>query len=203
MKVALIGASGRAGSKILAELSARNHPVTAIARDRARIATLPGVTAISADASDSNTLGELLRGHDVAISAVKFSQVEPAKLIAAVKAAGVGRYLVVGGAGSLLDPSGKRLVDTPDFPGAYKAEALAGVAFLELLRAEPELDWTFLSPAFSFVDGPRTGHFRLGGDAMLKAPDGLTKISFADYAIALVDEIELPAHQRQRFSVAY
>ena len=203
MNVALIGASGRAGSCILKELSDRGHRVTAIARDPARIAALPGVTAVAADAQDPDALAGVLRGHDAVVSSIKFQMSDPRTLIAAVKASGVPRYLVVGGAGSLLDADGNRLVDTPAFPDAYKPEAQAGGEFLALLRAEPDLDWTFLSPAFIFADGERTGRFRLGGDTALKGEDGPSRISFADYAIALVDESETPKHPRQRFSIAY
>lgn len=203
MSIALIGASGRAGSCILKELSDRGHQVTAIARDTAKIADLPGVTTVAVDANDIAALTEALRGHETVVSSVKFTHSDPAGLIEAVKAADVRRYLVVGGAGSLLNADGVKLVDTPTFPDAYKPEARAGAAFLELLRAEPELEWTFLSPAFIFADGERTGSFRLGGDTALTADEGPTRISFADYAIALVDEIETPKHRRRRFSVAY
>lgn len=203
MKIALVGASGRAGSHILKELSDRSHTVTAIARDAARIATLPGVTPVAADAADPRALAAFLEGHEVVVSAVKFTHVGPVQLIPAVKAAGVSRYLVVGGAGSLLDANGVKLVDGATFPDAYKPEARAGAAFLDQLRGETELDWTFLSPAFIFANGERTGRFRLAGDTALTVPDGPTRISFADYAIALVDEIETPGHRRQRFSVAY
>jgi putative NADH-flavin reductase len=123
-------------------------------------------------------------------------------LIGAVKTAGAKRYLVVGGAGSLEAAPGVALVDTPDFPQAYKAEALAGAEFLDLLRKEPTLDWTFLSPSAMFVPGERTGKFRLGTDQLLTNEHG-SSISFEDYAIAFVDEIEKPAHSRQRFTVGY
>lgn len=202
MTIALIGASGRAGSCILKELSDRGHRVTALARDPARIADLPGVTRVAVDATDLAALAAVIAGHDIVVSAVKFHAVDPATLIAAVKAAGVARYLVVGGAGSLLNDDGVMLVDTPTFPDAYKPEARKGAEFLDRLRAEPDLDWTFLSPAFIFHEGDRTGRFRLGGDTALKAEGGPTRISFADYAIALVDEVETPRHRRQRFSVA-
>ena len=164
---------------------------------------LPGVTAISNDADDRRALVQSLRGHETVISAIKFRAVGPDTLISAVKEAGAARYIVVGGAGSLLNNAGTLLVNTPAFPESYKPEALAGTAFLERLRAEPELNWTFLSPAFVFAEGERTGHFRLGGDTALTTEQGPTRISFGDYAIALVDEIERPAHHRQRFSVAY
>lgn len=119
-----------------------------------------------------------------------------------MRAAGVKRYLVVGGAGSLLVAPGQRLVDQPDFPEAYKAEATKGADFLDLLKTVTDLDWTFLSPSMMFIPGERTGTFRLGKDDLLTNEQG-SSISFADYAIALVDEVETPRHIRQRFTVGY
>ena len=200
--VALIGASGRAGSAILKELSDRGHKVTAIARNPEKIATLPNVTAKQGDVFDKNGLIALLKGHDAVISAVHFSASDAKTLIEAARASGAKRYLVVGGAGSLEIAPGKRLVDQPDFPAGYKPEALKGAEFLGLLKGETQLDWTFLSPSALFVPGERTGKFRLGKDALLSNDKG-SSISFADYAIAMVDEIEKPAHSRQRFTVGY
>ncbi|MES2184371.1 MAG: NAD(P)-dependent oxidoreductase [Pseudomonadota bacterium] len=202
MTIALIGASGNAGSRILQELSDRGHPVTAIARHPEKIAPLPGVTALPGDLSGKDGLIALLKGHDIVISAVHFTASDPRILIDAVKAAGVRRYLVVGGAGSLEVAPGVALVTTPGFPEAYKAEALGGSRFLDLLRQEKTLDWTFLSPSALFQAGQRTGRFRLGKDQLLSNDQG-SGISFEDYAIALVDEIEKPAHSRQRFTVGY
>jgi putative NADH-flavin reductase len=124
------------------------------------------------------------------------------KLIEAVRASGVKRYLVVGGAGSLEVAPGLKLIDAPDFPTEYKAEAAAGGVFLDLLRGEVDLDWTFLSPSALFVPGERTGKFRLGQDQLLANEQG-SSISFEDYAVALVDELEKPTHSRQRFTVGY
>ncbi len=200
--IALIGASGSAGSRILKELTDRGHSVTAIARHPERIATLAGVTAVKGDAQDLEGLTSVLRGHDAVISAVNFTSSEPRTLIEAVRASGVKRYLVVGGAGSLEVAPGQRVIDLPDFPEAYKAEASGGAAFLEQLKQETELEWTFLSPSAEFVPGERTGQFRLGKDALLSDEHG-SRISFEDYAVALVDEIERPAHFRQRFTVGY
>ena len=202
MTLALIGASGNAGSRILKELSDRGHQVTAIARHSERIAVLPGVTAVQGDVHDQAQLTALLKGHDTVISAVHFSASDARVLIDAVKAAGASRYLVVGGAGSLEVAPGVTLVSTPEFPEIYKAEALKGLEFLELLRKEPALDWTFLSPSAMFVPGERSGKFRLGKDQLLSNEQG-SSISYEDYAIALVDEIETPAHRRQRFTVGY
>lgn len=201
-RVALIGASGQAGSRILKELSDRGHTVTAIARNPEKIAALPNVTVRKGDVFDKDGLAALLGGHDAVISSVHFTASDPALLIEAVRASGVKRYLVVGGAGSLEVAPGKRLVDLPDFPAAYKAEATKGADFLDLLRRETELDWTFLSPSAEFVPGERTGAFRLGADTLLSSDKG-SRISFEDYAVALVDELEKPAHSRQRFTVGY
>ncbi|MCO4314419.1 NAD(P)-dependent oxidoreductase [Pectobacterium versatile] len=200
--IALIGASGDAGSRILKELSDRGYTVTAIARSPEKIASLPNVTAKQGDALDKEALVTLFKGHDVVVSAVKFGSSDPATLIAAVKAAGVERYLVVGGAGSLEIAPGQRLIDQPNFPDAYRPEASRGAAFLDLLKQENDLDWSFLSPSAEFVPGQRTGTFRLGKDTLLSNDKG-SSISFEDYAVALVDEIENPAHTRQRFTVGY
>jgi len=203
MKIAVIGASGNAGSRITAELARRGHSVTAIARHPEKIAAQANVTPTQGDVMDQAGLARLLAGHDAAISSVHFLASDPVRLIAAAKESKVGRYLVVGGAGSLEVAPGVRLVTTSGFPVAYKAEAEAGGAFLDLLRAEKELNWTFLSPSALFVAGERTGKFRLGIDQLLTAADGKSSISFEDFAVALADEIERPAHVRQRFTVGY
>jgi putative NADH-flavin reductase len=202
MKIALVGASGNAGSRILKELTDRGHRVTGIARHPEKIAALPGVAAAKGDAADKSGLAALLRGHDAVVCSVRFANGGPTALLEAVRAAGVRRYLVVGGAASLEAAPGKRLLDSPDFPAAYKAEATAAAAYLDMLRGVSDIDWTFLSPSAMFVAGERTGKFRLGKDALLTGEKGST-ISFEDYAIALVDEIEQPRHIRQRFTVGY
>lgn len=201
MKVALIGASGNVGSRILKELVARKHQVTAIARNPEKIAALPGVTVKQGDLFDDSAMADLLKGHDAVISSVFFTASDPAKLVSAVKKAGIKRYLVVGGAGSLEIPSGL-LVNSPDFPEAYKPEANKGLDFLIVLRREKDLDWTFLSPSAEFGPGERTGTFRLGENELLVGPDG-SRISFEDFAVAMVDELEKPKHIRQRFTVGY
>lgn len=200
--IALIGASGNAGSRILKELSDRGHKVTAIARHPEKIAALPGVIAKQGDVSDKEGLSALLKGHDAVISSVHFLSSDPHILVEAVRASGVKRYLVVGGAGSLEVAPGQRLVDQPSFPAQYKQEALAGASFLDLLKTAEDLDWTFLSPSALFVPGERTGTFRRGGDQLLANEDG-SSISFEDFAIAMADEIEQPRHLRQRFTVGY
>lgn len=199
--IALIGASGRGGSRILKELSDRGHQVTAIARNPDRISALPGVKAVRGDVFDEAGLAGLLRGHDAVVSAVHFTASDAKTLIGAVRASGVRRYVVMGGAGSLL-AGGKPLIDSPDFPEAYKAEASRGAEFLELLKRTDDLDWSFVSPSAEIFEGERTGSFRLGKDELLVGPDG-SRISFEDFAVALVDEIEKSGHLRQRFTVGY
>jgi len=201
-RIALIGASGNVGSRILNELSDRGHQVTAIARTPEKIPSLPGVTTVKGDLADAAGLAALLEGHDAIVSSVKFLDTDFDQLLRAVRASGVKRYLVVGGAGSLEVAPGKHLVDQPEFPDQYKNEALKGAEFLDILKTAYDLDWTFLSPSALFVPGERTGKFRLGKDALLTTENG-SSISFEDYAIAMVDEIEEPKHIRQRFTVGY
>jgi putative NADH-flavin reductase len=203
MKIALVGATGNVGSRLLAELLRRGHIVTALVRNTERVPAHAGVTAKRVDVSDKAELIAALAGHDAVISAVPFMGSDPRLLIEAVKAAKVARYLVVGGAGSLEIAPGQRLVDAPAFPAQYRQEALAGAAFLDALRAEPELDWTFLSPSALFVPGDRTAKFRLGGNQLLVDEKGNSAISFEDFAVAMSDELERPAHSRQRFTVGY
>ena len=202
MKVALIGATGQAGSRLLAELTHRGHAVTAIARNPEKAPKGPLVTAKTGDIHDPTALATALAGHDAVISSVRFVDARPASLIGAVRASGVKRYLVVGGAASLEVGPGVTLLSTPQFPDAYKAEATAGAQHLAYLKSVDDLDWTFLSPSAMFVAGERTGVFRLGKDQLLANEKG-SSISFEDYAIAMVDEIEKPAHLRQRFTVGY
>jgi putative NADH-flavin reductase len=202
MKIALIGASGNVGSRIVAELSSRGHQITAIARNPGKIAALSGVRPTAVDIADTESLAAILTGHAAVISSVHFTASDSDQLIRAVKASGVPRYLVVGGAGSLQVAPGKLLVDSPDFPKEYESETRAGCVFLDRLRAEKNLDWTFLSPSYVFQPGERTGKFRLGKDDLLVNDKG-SSISFEDFAVALADEIETPKHSRQRFTVGY
>jgi uncharacterized protein len=203
MKIAIAGASGRAGACITAELARRGHSVTGIARNPDKIAKLANVRAVAGDANDRAGLAKLWAGHDVAVSSIHFLASDIETLIGAARDSGVPRYLVVGGAGSLEVAPGVPLVTVPDFPAAYKAEAEKGGAFLERLRREKELNWTFLSPSALFDSGSRTGKFRLGTDQLLVDSAGKSWISFEDFAVAMADEIERPAHIRSRFTVGY
>jgi putative NADH-flavin reductase len=203
MKIALIGATGFIGSRLLAELTSRGHQVTAIVRNPEKVPQGAGVTAKKGDVYDKDGLAVLLAGRDAVISAVHYTASDPATLLAAVKQSGVKRYLVVGGAGSLEVAPGVKLFDTKEFPAIYLDEAKKGGAYLDLLKGENGLDWTFLSPSALIEPGERTGKFRLGKDQLLVDDKGQSRISAEDYAIALVDELEKPAHSRQRFTVGY
>ncbi len=202
--IAILGITGRAGSRIANELLQRGHTVTGIARSIGGVQPRDGLTVEAGDAIHADTLAPLLRGHDAIVSATPFDGGSvAATLIAAAKQAGVPRLLVVGGAGSLEVAPGLAVVDTPNFPAAYKAEALAGRTFLGALRDEKKLDWTFVSPSALFEPGERTGKFRLGGDQLLADAAGASRITMEDYAIAMVDEIESPQYSRRRFTVGY
>ncbi|WP_092371705.1 NAD(P)-dependent oxidoreductase [Phytopseudomonas seleniipraecipitans] len=203
MKIVVLGISGRAGSRIAHELLQRGHHVTGIARQVGEVPAQQGLQVASADVADIERLVPLLEGHDAVISSTRFVGSDAASLLGAVKAAGVPRLLVVGGAGSLEVAPGVALIDTPEFPAAYKAEAGAGCDFLNVLRGEQALDWTFLSPSALFEPGQRSGRFRLGTDSLLVDAAGNSSISMEDFAIALIDELERPQHSRQRFTVGY
>jgi putative NADH-flavin reductase len=200
MKIAVVGATGRAGSEIVLELARRGHDVLAIARTPGTLGD--HVTPLALDAADTDALTKAIRGQDAVVSAMRFADTDAVALIAAVKASGVPRFLVVGGAASLKGADGTRLFDSPHFPDAYRAEAGAGIAFLDALKASDGIDWTFLSPAMIFDVGPRSGAYRTGKDDLLVDGEGKSFISFADYAIAMADEIETPKHHRERFTVA-
>lgn len=202
MNVAVLGASGHAGSEITRELAARGHRVLAIARKPEAIPHAPGVTPQQGDASDADALAALIRGTDAVISALHFD-VSAETLLTALKKAGVGRLLVTGGAASLEVAPGQRLIDSPDFPEEWKPFAMGGITFLDALRDETGIDWTFFSPAMLIFEGPRLGRYRAGGDQLVTDDAGESKISFADFAIAMVDELEQHRHSRARFTAAY
>ncbi|MDB5422435.1 MAG: NAD(P)-dependent oxidoreductase [Brevundimonas sp.] len=202
MKIAVLGASGRAGSEITKELASRGHDVTAIARKPEAIPTGANIIPVQGDASDVAALAALIKGSDAVVSALHFD-VTAATILSALKTAGVPRLLVTGGAASLEVAPGVRLIDTPEFPDAWKGMAQGGITFLDALKAETEIDWTFFSPAAEIEETPRLGHFRLGGDQLVTDAEGHSHISFADYAIAMADEVEQHKHSRRRFTAAY
>lgn len=202
MRIAIIGASGNVGQRLVAEAVSRGHEVTAIARDISRVPAGDHVDPVKADVTDPATAA-LLKGHDVAILSVRFQGLDLDSVLDTVKASGVPRLLVVGGAASLEAEPGVQLIDTPGFPDVIKVEAEPARQGLARLRKEEAIDWTFLSPSVFFGPGERTGTFRLGGDALLTASDGKSHITYEDYAVAMLDEIERPKHRRARFTVGY
>lgn len=212
MKIALIGATGYVGSALLKEALARGHQVTALVSRPEKLATQPGLTALKADALDSASLSAQLRGHEAVISAFSGHAQSAVfnyyvrgirSIIGAVKSAGVPRLLVVGGAASLEVAPGVQLLDTPEFPAQWKETAAGAREALTMLRTEDTLEWTFLSPSAYLEPGERTGKFRLGTDQLLVDAEGNSRISLEDYAVAMIDELERPAHSRKRFTVGY
>ncbi|MGH8806623.1 MAG: NAD(P)-dependent oxidoreductase [Noviherbaspirillum sp.] len=212
MKVALIGATGFIGSGLLQELLARGHEVTALVAHPEKLSPAAKLTPLGTDVLDTARLAGQLQGHDAVITAFSGHAQSNTydyylqgirSIIAAVKQAGVPRLLAVGGAGSLEAAPGVQVLDTPDFPAAWKASAEGAREALKLLRAEEALNWTMLSPAAMIAPGERTGKFRLGTDQLIIDAKGESRISVADYAIAMIDELERPAHARQRFTLAY
>jgi putative NADH-flavin reductase len=214
MKVALIGATGFVGSQLLNEALGRGHEVTAIVRRTEKLPAHANLTAKQADIADTDTLAGLLAGHEAVISAYNPDRTMPGdvfermvagatSIIEATKKSGVKRLLVVGGAGSLEVAPGQQMIDQPDFPPEWKGGAGGTRQFLYLLKEEPDLDWTFLSPAAMLQPGERTGTFRLGGDQLLVDAEGQCRISTQDYAVAMIDELEEPRHTHKRFCVAY
>ncbi|WP_174293049.1 NAD(P)-dependent oxidoreductase [Sphingomonas bacterium] len=206
MKIALIGATGFVGSGLLAEALERGHDVTAIVLDPKNLPSHANLSTAGADVTDQDELASAIAGHDAVVSAYNPGRDQDgegvASIIAAVKQAG-GRLVTVGGAGTLEVAPGQRLVDQPDFPAEWKDGSLKTAAFLDRLRGETELDWTFVCPAAFLAPGERTGRYRVGGDQLMTEPDGQSRISIPDYAVALLDEVESAAHPRQRISVAY
>jgi len=213
MKIALIGGTGQAGSRILIEALERGHQVTAIARTPAKLPKHPNLKGVMGDVQNEKLLIGQLAGHDIVMSAytptrgtADYTQTclrGYQTIINATKKAGVKRLLVVGGAGSLEVAPGVQVINTPNFPPEYKTEAAAYADVLAIIRQEKELDWTFVSPSALFAPGQRTGKFRLGKDQLLVAADGKSHISMEDFAVALLDEAEHPQHSRQRFTVGY
>ena len=207
MNIALIGATGFVGSRILAESLDRGHAVTAIVSDPAKLPPAEGLRGVAVDATDPAALAAAVANHDIVISAFNpgadADGTGTRAIIDGVKRSGVGRLLAVGGAGTLEVAPGERLVDQPNFSAEWKQGALRTARFLDLLRAEAELDWAFVSPAAKLAPGERTGSYRVGGDQLMTDEQGESRISLEDYAVAMLDEAERPAHHRARFSVAY
>lgn len=212
MKIAIIGATGFVGSALLKEAVARGHEVTALVSSPSKVPASDKVVALQADVVAQDNLADKLTGHDAVISAfsghaqadvlgyyVKGMQT----IISAAKKAAVPRLLVVGGAGGLEVAPGVQLLDTPTFPAQWKGTAEGARQALNLLRNEPELNWTVLAPSAHLEPGQRTGKFRIGKDQLLVDEAGESHISLEDYAAAMMDELEQPEHPRSRFTVGY
>ena len=216
MKIALIGATGFVGTPLVAELLQRGHHVTALARNPAKLAAQPNLTAKPLDVNDADAVAAAVTGHDAVISAfnpgwdvpdlyAKFMQGHDA-IVAGVEQSGVKRLLVVGGAGSLFVAPGVQMVDTPEFASHVPPNIIPGAKAardaLTALRGNTALDWTFLSPPALLAPGERSGKYRTGGEQLLMAGEAPAGISTADMAVAIADEIETPRHVRARFTVA-
>lgn len=213
--VLLIGATGFVGSAILNELVSRGHKVTAVVRNPEKLECVKGVEAVKADVADVDAIAKLAEGKDAIISAYNPGWMNPdiarlitenyPKILEAAKKSGVERLLIVGGAGTLFCAPGLRVVDS----GAIPEEIMGGVRplgdfYLSTLTQEQDIDWTFFSPAGAFDEkGERTGQFRLGKDDLIVDANGQSHISVQDYAVAMVDELEKPAHHKERFTIGY
>jgi uncharacterized protein len=213
LKVALVGATGFVGSALLKEALDRGHIVTAIVRHPEKLEKREGLTAKAGEVYDTTSLATLIQGNDAIIGAFNPGWKDPnlyddqvrgtASIIAAIKKAGIKRVLWVGGAGGLEVKPGVRVVDSPDLPSWVRPGSLATIDALDQLRKEPELEWSYLSPSAELKPGQRTGKFRLGNDQLLVDTTGKSQISVQDYAVAMIDELERPAHVRRRFTVGY
>ncbi|WP_276091395.1 NAD(P)H-binding protein [Pedobacter sp. JY14-1] len=215
-KIAVIGATGFVGSKIVKELSDRGYQVLAIARNTDNIAGQPNIKAVNADINDTGQLAEILKGSDAVISAFNSGWTNPniyddfikgaRSIEKAVEQSGVRRFITIGGAGSLYVADNLQLIDTPNFPAEYKAGAQAARDYLNEIKNNTILDWTFFSPAIEMhqgTSGKRKGIYRTALDTPVFDENHRSILSAEDVAVALVDEIEQNKHIRQRFTAAY
>lgn len=216
MKIVVFGATGNIGGRVVVEALRRGHQVVGVVRDPAAVASPdPRVTLVMGDATNADSIADVVRHADAVVSAISprpnarglaapSLAANARALIAGLQSAGVRRVLYVGGAGSLEIAPGQALIDQPNFPEIYKAEAHEGREALAIWRGEGEaLDWTYLSPAAEIGPGERTGTYRTTGDQFLADANGRSFISFEDYAVAVLDELEQPRHMSRRFGVAY
>lgn len=215
-KIVVLGGTGYAGGHLVAEAAARGHEVVSVSRSvpAEGAERVDGATYVSADLLDADAVAGAVGESDVILSAVAprgplegKTRGSLAALADLARDRGV-RFGVIGGAGSLLvAEGGPKLIDTPDFPDAFKAEATEMSEVLDDLRGrDDELDWFFVSPAANFGaynPGERRGTYRLGGDVLVADANGTSDISGADLAIAMIDEVEKPAHRKARFTAAY
>ena len=213
--VLLIGATGFVGSAVLNELVSRGHKVTAVARNIENIAKSELLDVVKEDVANVDAIAKLADGKDAIISAYNPGWTNPdiatlisenyPKILSAAKKSGVERLLIVGGAGTLFCAPGLRVVDS----GAIPEEIMGGVRplgdfYLNTLMNENDIDWVFFSPAGVFdPQGKKTGNYRLGKDDLIVDAEGNSHISVQDYADAMVNELEKPAHHKERFTIGY
>lgn len=216
MSIVVFGASGNIGSNIRKEALSRGHRVTAVTHST-DIKPAERLTSLKADIADEDAVAKIASGHDAVISAYspglrRYSAEDAAELIrkahdallAGVKRAGVARIIIVGGVGSLEASPGVDVVDSDFYPAEHKAHTLRNREILRSLkRGEHDLDWTYVSPPLNIKAGERTGKFRLGEDRLLRDEAGESRISEADFAIAILDELEKGQFIRRRFTAAY
>lgn len=214
-KIVLIGATGFVGSAILKEALSRGLNVTAVARHPEKITEKSDHLKVDTlDVLSEDAVAAFVKGYDAVISAYNPGWTNPnivadtikgyTSIINGVKKAGVKRLQIVGGAGSLFVSPGKTVIDSGFIPDAIlpAVKSLAQV-LKEQLLPERELDWVFFSPAGIIEPGVRTGEYRLGLDDLIVNAEGESKISVEDYAKAMIDELEVPAHHHQRFTIGY
>ncbi len=212
MKLFLIGATGAIGACIRQEALSRGHQVTGMTRDASKLGREENLTVFEGDVMDTAGLAQAMRGHDAVIVSHGNPPDDPKigpktilaadSIIDALREAGVKRVVWVGGAGSLW-ADGKRVVDIMELLPWMRSAIWAMAAHYMHLQTIEDLDWTFFSPPIGIAPGPRTGKFRLGLDDLVVDSDGQSRISYPDYAIALMDEVEQPKHIRRRFTAGY
>jgi uncharacterized protein len=209
LKVVLYGATGKAGSVILNELVDRGHTVVAAARTPEKVQKLKNVSTVQDDLSDPAKTVGIVKDADAIVSAYgpppdDTSQIIGAtdRLVKGIQQAGGPRLIVVGGAASLFVAPGVTVRESGHLPKEWIPIADAHIQVLKNLK-QSSIDWTYFSPAGFFEPGQRTGKFRLGKDDLIVDAQGNSRISFQDYAIALVDELENPQHRRDRFTIGY
>jgi len=214
-KVAVIGATGFVGTQVVKELSDRGYEVEAVVRDASKVQQNEKVTAKSVDVNHIEELAEALKGNDAVISTFNAGWTNPnlyddflngsVNIEKAVEQSGIKRFITVGGAGSLFI-DGKQLVDGPDFPADIKPGATAARDYLNKIKENNTLDWTFFSPAIEMhpgTAGVRTGSYRTALENPVFDENGRSVLSVEDVAVALVDELEQNNHIRERFTAAY